>query len=49
MHETKILAEWIAGLRLEDVPETVKAHARRFLLDNFGCQIAGATVPWSRT
>ena len=49
MQETRQLAEWVSSLRLEDVPETVREHARRFLLDNFGCQIAGATVPWSRT
>ena len=48
MNETRTLAEWVTSLRLEDIPETVKEHARRFLLDNFGCQIAGATVPWSR-
>ncbi|MGH6618561.1 MAG: MmgE/PrpD family protein, partial [Alphaproteobacteria bacterium] len=49
MHETRTLAEWVAGLRYEDIPEDVRAHARRFILDNFGCQIAGATLPWSRT
>lgn len=48
MDETKILAKWASSLRLEDIPDTVKEHARRFLLDNFGCQIAGATLPWSR-
>jgi len=49
MHESKTLADWVAGLRLNDVPEDVRAHARRFILDNFGCQIAGATLPWSQT
>lgn len=49
MHESKTLAAWVAGLRLADVPEDVRAHARRFILDNFGCQIAGATLPWSQT
>ena len=34
----------MAGLRLTDVPDTVLEHARRFLLDNLGCQLAGATV-----
>lgn len=48
MHETRRLAEWVAGLRLAEVPETVQEHARRFLLDNLGCQLAGATLPWSR-
>ena len=49
MNETRTLAEWVAGLRYEDIPETVRDHARRFILDNFGCQIAGATLPWSRS
>ena len=49
MQETKTLADWVATLRYEDIPENVRDHARRFMLDNFGCQIAGATLPWSRT
>ncbi len=48
MQETRILAEWVAGLRLADIPQTVQEHAKRFLLDNLGCQLAGATLPWSR-
>src|SRR5215207_7750140 len=49
MHESRTLAEWVAGLRYKDVPEDVREHARRFILDNIGCQIAGATLPWSRS
>ena len=49
MSETRILADWVSGLRYEDIPEDVREHARRFILDNFGCQIAGATLPWSKT
>lgn len=49
MSETRILADWVSSLRYEDIPENVREHARRFILDNFGCQIAGATLPWSRT
>ena len=48
MNETRTIAEWAINLNLEDIPETVKDHARRFILDNFGCQIAGATLPWSK-
>jgi len=48
MNESRVLADWVAGLRLRDVPEEVRVHARRFILDNFGCQIAGATLPWSQ-
>ncbi|MBI4192014.1 MAG: MmgE/PrpD family protein [Betaproteobacteria bacterium] len=49
MNETKTLATWTAGLKLKDVPQNVREHARRFILDNFGCQIAGATLPWSQS
>lgn len=49
MHESRTLAEWVAGLRYEDVPDDVREHARRFILDNIGCQIAGATLPWSQS
>ena len=49
LRETRTLAEWVSGLRYEDIPDDVLDHARRFVLDNFGCQIAGATLPWSRT
>jgi 2-methylcitrate dehydratase PrpD len=48
MNETRTLADWAADLRLEDVPGQVRDYARRFILDNFGCQIAGATLPWSQ-
>lgn len=49
MGETKILADWISGLRFEDIPDAVREHARRFLLDNIGCQLGGAPLPWSRS
>tara|TARA_B100000676_G_scaffold24153_1_gene21690 strand:+ start:102 stop:1514 length:1413 start_codon:yes stop_codon:yes gene_type:complete len=48
MHETRTIAEWAIGLNLSEIPEEVKAHARRFILDNFGCLVAGATLSWSK-
>ena len=48
MHETRTIAEWAVGLSLSEIPEEVKAHARRFILDNFGCLVAGATLSWSK-
>src|SRR5688572_4262647 len=48
MNETRTLANWISSLQYHDIPETVREHARRFILDNFGCQVAGATLPWSQ-
>ncbi|MPZ47059.1 MAG: hypothetical protein GEV05_27585 [Betaproteobacteria bacterium] len=49
MNETRTLANWVANLRYEDIPENVREVARQFILDNFGCQIAGATLPWSQS
>jgi 2-methylcitrate dehydratase PrpD len=49
MNETRTLATWTANLKLNQIPETVREHARRFILDNLGCQVAGATLPWSQT
>lgn len=49
MNETRTLANWVANLRYEDIPENVREVTRQFILDNFGCQIAGATLPWSES
>ena len=49
MNETRTLADWAAGLKLADVPPKVRDYAKRFILDNVGCQIAGAVLPWSKT
>ena len=49
MNETRILAEWVADLELESLPGQVQESVKLFLLDNIGCIIGGATVPWSST
>jgi len=49
MNETRTLAQWVSGLHYEHIPEKVREAARQFILDNFGCQIAGATLPWSQS
>jgi 2-methylcitrate dehydratase PrpD len=49
MNETRTLANWVSSLKYEDIPENVREAARQFILDNFGCQIAGATLPWSQS
>ena len=49
MNETRTIADWAAGLKLQDVPAQVRDYAKRFILDNVGCQIAGAVLPWSKT
>ncbi len=49
MNETRTLANWVSSLKYEDIPENVREAARQFILDNLGCQIAGATLPWSQS
>jgi 2-methylcitrate dehydratase PrpD len=40
---TRALSEQARDLRLEDIPETVRAWARQCVLDYIGCGIAGAS------
>jgi 2-methylcitrate dehydratase PrpD len=40
---TRALAEQARALRLQDIPETVRAWARQCVLDYVGCAIAGAS------
>ncbi len=49
MNETQTLATWTSRLKLGDIPEKIREQARLFLLDNLGCQIAGALMPWSQS
>ena len=42
------VAEWLARLRLEDVPASVRERAAFLLLDGIGCALVGAKLPWSR-
>jgi aconitate decarboxylase len=44
---TSELANWLAGLRLEDVPASVRERAAHVLLDGIGCAMVGAGLPWS--
>jgi 2-methylcitrate dehydratase PrpD len=48
MHETKILAEFAHAVRDTDIPEATRAHARGLILDQLGCQLGSAHLPWSR-
>ena len=46
---TRELAEWVASLRFEDLPEAVVAEAGRAFADYLGeCLFVGATKPWGR-
>jgi 2-methylcitrate dehydratase PrpD len=48
MNETQALAEFIAALKYSDLPQVVIKKAKELILDNLGCQIAFATLPWSK-
>ncbi len=45
--ETRQLADWLAGVRLDDVPVHVRERAKHVLLDGVGCGLVGARLPWS--
>ena len=48
MSKAAVLAERAAGLRFEDLPEDVVFKAKSLLLDQLGCQLAFADLPWSQ-
>jgi 2-methylcitrate dehydratase PrpD len=45
MSETKILASYVTGARLEDVPADVRHEARRAIVNYMGCAVGGAPHP----
>ena len=42
------IAEFVAGLRYEDIPGEVIDRIKLLILDSLGCAIYGAELPWSR-
>src|SRR6201987_6395802 len=42
------LAPWLANTTLDDVPVSVREHAKHLLLDGVGCALVGAQLPVSR-
>jgi len=47
---TRELAEWVAGLRYNDLPDAVVEEAGRVFADFLGeCLFVGATKPWGQT
>jgi aconitate decarboxylase len=42
------VADWAAGLSLDEVPPSVIDHAKTCILDALGCGIFGAAQEWSR-
>lgn len=49
MNETRTLATWVANLETQDIPRDVCRQAKLFVLDNIGCMVAGALLPWSKS
>ena len=45
---TRRIAEFVSGLRYEDIPTEVIARIKLLILDSLGCAIYGAELPWSR-
>ena len=44
---TRALAEYIANAKFSDLPPSVVAHTKLFVLDTLGVGIYGAGLPWS--
>src|SRR6202008_1140045 len=42
------LATWLANATLDDVPSSVREHAKHLLLDGVACALVGAQLPVSR-
>ena len=47
MNETKELAEFIAEVSYQDLPGEVVEKTKGLILDQLGCQLAFATLPWN--
>ena len=45
---TRGIAEFVAGLRYEDVPEEVRERMKLLVLDALGCALYGADLDWCR-
>ena len=48
MNETKELAEFITRTRYDDLSDEVIDKAKSLVLEQLGCQLAFATLPWSK-
>lgn len=45
---TRRLGDFVSGLRFDDLPTELVAHAELCLLDTLGCGLFGSTLEWSR-
>ena len=44
---TKALADYVAGLTYDAIPEEVRTRIRLLILDSFGCALYGAKLEWT--
>jgi len=44
---TRRIAEFVSGLRYEDVPDEVRDRIKLLVLDSLGCALYGANLPWT--
>lgn len=45
---TRMLAQFFSKLRYEDLPPNVVGKTKELILDQLGCELASATLPWNR-
>jgi hypothetical protein len=45
---TRGVAQFVSGLRYEDIPGEVLERIKLLILDSFGCALYGTDLPWSR-
>lgn len=45
---TRGMAEFVAGLQYDAIPEAVRHRAKLLMLDALGCALYGADLPWCR-
>jgi len=48
MYETKKLARFAKNLSYDELPREVVNKAKELILDQLGCEVAGADLPWSQ-
>ena len=45
---TRAIAEFVSGLRYDDIPSEVIARIKMLILDSLGCALYGSALEWSR-
>ena len=46
--DTRRMADFVAHLRFERIPEEVRERVKLLILDSLGCGLYGANLPWCR-